>query len=88
MNIFIYFSLAMLLVGGYLCLYRVVRGPTAPDRATAIDILGIILIGFCALLTVLTGEDFYLSVALAWALLNFIGSLALAKKLEGKQFDE
>ncbi len=88
MDIFVYFSLAVLLLGSYLCLYRVVKGPTAPDRTTAIDILGIILIGFCALLTVLTGEDFYLSVALAWALLSFIGSLALAKKLEGKNFDE
>ncbi len=88
MEIFILISLAVLILSGFLCLYRLARGPTAPDRTVAIDILGLILVGFCALLTVRTGEDFYLAVALAWALLSFIGSLALAKKLEGKEFDE
>lgn len=88
MEIYILISLAVLILAGFLCLYRLVRGPTAPDRTVAIDILGLILVGFCALLTVRTGEDFYLTVALAWALLSFIGSLALAKKLEGKEFDE
>jgi multicomponent Na+:H+ antiporter subunit F len=54
----------------------------------AIDILGIILVGFCALLGLVTGKDFYLNVALAWALLSFIGTIALAKFLEGRNFDE
>lgn len=80
--------LALLVVGSYLCLYRVARGPTAPDRTVAVDILGIILVGFCALVSMLTGEDFYMAVGLAWALLSFIGTLALAKYLEGKEFDE
>ena len=30
----------------------------------------------------------YLIVALSWALLSFVGSLALAKHLEGRSFDE
>ncbi len=84
----IYFSMLVLLLASYLGLYRVIKGPTAPDRIVAIDILGLILVNFCALLTVLTGEDFYMGVALAWALLSFIGSIALAKRLEGKEFDE
>jgi multicomponent Na+:H+ antiporter subunit F len=50
--------------------------------------LGVILVGFCALLSLLTGRDFYMSVAIAWALLSFIGTIALAKHLEGKGFDE
>ena len=84
--ILIYFSL--LVAASYLCLFRLARGPTAPDRTVAIDILGIILVGFCALLSIWTGEDFYMGVALAWALLSFIGTLALSKYLEGKEFDE
>jgi len=83
--IMIYFTL--LVVASYMCLFRMARGPTAPDRTVAIDILGIILVGFCALLSIWTGEDFYMGVALAWALLSFIGTLALAKYLEGKEFD-
>jgi multicomponent Na+:H+ antiporter subunit F len=54
----------------------------------AIDILGIIVVGFCALYGLATGKDFYLNVALAWALLSFIGTIALAKFLEGRSFDE
>ncbi|MFW6189603.1 MAG: cation:proton antiporter [Planctomycetota bacterium] len=88
MATFIYAGLAVLLVGSYMCLYRIGVGPTAPDRTVAIDILGVILVGFCALLSLLTGRDFYLNVAIAWALLSFIGTIALAKHLEGMGFDE
>ena len=71
-----------------LCLYRIGRGPTAPDRAVAIDILGIVIVCFTALMALWTGRDYYLIVGLAWALLSFIGAIALAKHLEGKGFDE
>ncbi|MBN2183098.1 MAG: hypothetical protein JW715_14395 [Sedimentisphaerales bacterium] len=54
----------------------------------AIDILGIVIVGFCAILGMETGKDFYLNIALAWALLSFIGTLALAKFLEGRDFDD
>jgi multicomponent Na+:H+ antiporter subunit F len=72
----------------FLCLYRIGLGPTAPDRAVAIDILGIVIVGFCALIGVVTEKDYYLNIALAWALLSFIGTIALAKFLEGRSFDE
>lgn len=88
MDIYVLIALSVLMLGSYMCLYRLARGPTAPDRTVAIDIIGIILVGFCALLSIWTGEDFFMGVALAWALLSFIGTLALAKYLEGKHFDE
>jgi multicomponent Na+:H+ antiporter subunit F len=72
----------------FMCLYRIGRGPSAPDRTVAIDILGIVIVGFCALLGIETGKDFYLNIALAWALLSFIGTIALAKFLEGRDFDD
>jgi len=85
---FIHAGLGVLAAASFLCLYRIGRGPTAPDRTVAIDILGVILVGFCALLSLLTGRDFYINIAIAWALLSFIGTIALAKHLEGKGFDE
>ncbi len=72
----------------FLCLYRIGRGPSAPDRTVAIDILGIVIVGFCGLMALETGKDFYLNVGIAWALLSFIGTIALAKFLEGRSFDE
>ena len=78
----------LLLVAAFLCLYRLGKGPTAPDRTVAIDILGTLVVGFCALYALQTKSAFYLNVAIAWALLSFIGTVALAKYLEGKSFDE
>ncbi len=72
----------------FMCLFRIGRGPSAPDRTVAIDILGIVIVGFCGLMGLVTGKDFYLNVGLAWALLSFIGTIALAKFLEGRSFDD
>jgi len=78
----------LLVLGAFLCLYRLWKGPTASDRTVAIDILGTLVVGFCALYALHTGKVFYLNVAIAWALLSFVGTIALAKYLEGKAFDE
>ncbi|MFH1352524.1 MAG: monovalent cation/H+ antiporter complex subunit F [bacterium] len=67
---------------------RIGRGPTPPDRAVGIDILGIVVVGFCAIISIMTDKDFYMNIAIAWSLLSFIGTIALAKHLEGKGFDE
>jgi multicomponent Na+:H+ antiporter subunit F len=88
METFVYAGLGMLVLCSYMCLYRIGRGPTPPDRAVAMDILGVVLVGFCAFLSVLTRMDFYMSIAIAWALLSFVGTIALAKYLEGKGLDE
>lgn len=80
--------LAALILCAFLCLYRIGRGPSAPDRAVSIDILGTLIVAFTALTGLQTGRDWYLTVALAWALVSFIGAIALAKYLEGRAFDE
>ncbi len=87
MNIFIIFQL-VLLICIFLCLYRIGRGPSAPDRTVALDILGVVIVGFCAILSIETGQDLFMVVAIAWALTGFIASLTLAKFLEGKNFDD
>jgi len=70
------------------CLYRVLKGPTAADRAVAIYILGILIVGFSVILGVATRRDWYIDISIAWALQSFIATLALAKYLEGRNFDE
>jgi multicomponent Na+:H+ antiporter subunit F len=77
-----------LIICCFLCLWRVGFGPTPADRVVAIDILGILIIGFCGILAVFTKKDFFIDIAIAWALQSFIGTIALAKFLEGKSFDE
>ena len=71
-----------------LCLYRIANGPTASDRMVAIDILGTVVVGFVAIIMVVSGKTYLLDVALVWALVSFVGTLALAKYLMGKYLDE
>jgi multicomponent Na+:H+ antiporter subunit F len=80
--------IAGLLLCCALCLYRIANGPTAADRMVAIDILGTVVVGFVAIITVLTGKEYLLDVALGWALVSFVATLALAKYLVGKRLNE
>ena len=78
----------VLLICSFLCLFRIGRGPSAPDRAVAIDILGTLVVGFTSIMALKSGLDYYINIGIAWALLSFIGTIALAKYLEGRTFDE
>lgn len=61
-------------------LYRAVRGPSVLDRVLGVNVIGakttvlIVLIG-----TILGRVDMFVDIALAYALLNFIASLAAAR---------
>ena len=80
--------MAGLLVAASLCLWRAWRGPTPADRTVSVELLGTVMVGFCAVLAVQTGKDLYMIVGLAWSLLSFVGGLTLAKHLEGRRLDD
>lgn len=81
-------AVSILILSALLLLYRILRGPTAADRTVAIDIFGVLVVGLCALLGVATGRSWYIDIGIAWALQSFIGTLALAKFLEGRRLDD
>ncbi|SDY50143.1 multicomponent Na+:H+ antiporter subunit F [Evansella caseinilytica] len=62
---------------------RVIKGPTMSDRVMALDTIGINLIGFIGLIMIVQNTVAYAEVVLVIAILAFIGSIALAKFLEG-----
>ncbi len=70
------------------CLFRVIRGPSIADRMVGIDILGILVVGICAILSIQTRRTFILDIGIAWIILSFIGTLTLAKYLSGKKLNE
>ena len=78
----------VILLAGFLCLFRVIRGKTDKDRLVAIDIFGILIVGCCAIFAVGTGQSWYIDIGITWALMSFIGALALAKYLEGRPLDD
>lgn len=79
---------SVILICAFFCLFRVLRGPTSADRIAGMDMLGILIIGICALLSISTGRGWYMDIAIAWALQSFISTLAFTKFLGGKDFDE
>jgi multicomponent Na+:H+ antiporter subunit F len=73
------------LLGGIaflLALYRFLRGPDAADRVVAFDTLTLISITGIVLIAFLDGRGIYLDVALVYALLSFLGVIAVARYLE------
>ena len=81
--------LLYILIGlSFLCFFRVVFGPSIADRMVAIDIFGILVVGICGLLVLITGRLFLIDIAIAWILLSFIGTITLAKYLTGEKLDE
>lgn len=61
---------------------RLMLGPTLPDRVVALDALAIIAVGALVLVAVATGQSVLLDIALAMALITFLGTIALAMSLE------
>ena len=84
LNILLYVQIALCAI----CLYRIVRGPTIPDRMVGIDIFGILVVGICAIISIQTEQSFILDIGIAWIILSFIGTLTLAKYLSGKKLNE
>ncbi len=65
-----------------LCLVRAALGPLAADRLVAINTVGTKVIVLLALIAVILGEDFFLDVALVYALINFLDTVAISRYLE------
>jgi len=66
-----------------LCLLRMVQGPTTVDRAVAVDTTATVTAALLVLLGFAFERYVYLDVALVYAVLTFIGSVAIARYLEG-----
>jgi multicomponent Na+:H+ antiporter subunit F len=75
------FSLATLLVviAMAMTLIRAVRGPTPYDRILAVNVHGTMTVLLIALAGFLTDRPDFLDLSLAYALLNFVGTLAALK---------
>ena len=67
--------------------WRLVKGPSFADRFVAFDMLTALGIAFSGLTAVSTGRGSFLDIALALALINFVGTAAFALFLERKARD-
>ena len=75
------FSVAMIavLVSMIMALARALMGPSVYDRILAVNTFGTASILFIAVLGFLTERPEFLDIALVYALINFIGTIAVLK---------
>ena len=74
-------TLAVLLAMG-ITLVRALRGPTVYDRVLAVNSFGTLTVVVLALHGFLTERPEFLDIALVYALINFIGTVAVLKFFE------
>jgi multicomponent K+:H+ antiporter subunit F len=78
-DLFIAGGLVVVGVAMLLALWRLVRGPTAPDRILALDTLYVSTIALLVLFGMYLDSEIYFEVALIIAMLGFFGTVVLSK---------
>lgn len=76
-------ALCLLGAGLVLSVIRFMLGPTTPDRVVAADTLSILITAGLAWLAHLLDSSIYLAIALVYGALAFVGTVALARAIEG-----
>ncbi len=72
-------AIAAILIAMALALVRALLGPTVYDRILSVNAFGTLTIVFIALYGFLTGRPDFLDIALVYALINFIATIAVTK---------
>ncbi|MBN1467074.1 cation:proton antiporter [candidate division KSB1 bacterium] len=73
---------AVICLGLFLSFIRMLKGPTAADRAVAVDTMTTTAVALLVLLAFLFKRMVYLDVSLVYSLLAFVGLVAIARFLE------
>lgn len=75
------YALGLVTLALLLSLYRLLAGPSVPDRILALDALYLNTIALLVLFGLLQGSALYFEAALLIAIMGFIGTVALSKYL-------
>lgn len=65
-----------------IALYRIISGPSIPDRVVAMDMIVVNLISAIAVISILLETKAFLEVILILGILAFISTIALSKYVE------
>lgn len=75
-----------LLITMLMGLIRALRGPTLYDRILAVNLFGTKTVLLIAVLGFLMGRPEWLDIALSYALINFIGTIAVLRFIQRRDF--
>jgi len=79
---FFYGAIAIAL-GAFITLIRIMLGPSVPDRVVGVDTLNTLIVAGMILLGAAYDRVIYIDIAIVYALLSYIGTLVIAKYLQG-----
>lgn len=79
-----YVVTAALLITMALALVRAILGPSVYDRVLAVNMFGTKTVLLVSVIAYLSGRPDFLDLALAYALINFIGILAVLEFFRGR----
>ncbi len=71
----------------FLSLFRALKGPTAFDRVAAINIIGTKTVVIITLIAWIYRQEYFLDIAMVYALMSFITTIGVAKYLEKGALD-
>lgn len=74
-------AMGCIILAMLLNLYRLFRGPSAPDRILALDTMVINAIALIILFGIMEGSTTYFEAALLLAMVGFVGTVAYTKFL-------
>lgn len=75
-------AVAIALLAVIITVIRLGLGPTTADRVVALDAMTIISVSVIAGIALFAGRSIYMDVALVYALVSFLGVVAVARYLE------
>ena len=83
----LYYAISVILIFiAILASYRLFLGPTIYDRLVSLNVVGVIITIILILISLETDLGLYLDIALSFVMLDFVGTIALVKYLEGSEF--
>ena len=86
MNSFLLGLAVFIVLATVASVYRAVNGPTVFDRVLGAGLIGTNTLPLLALVGFLYGRiDMFVDIALVYALLNFVGAVAVAKYFERRR---
>jgi len=77
----------MLLTAIFLAFWRLVRGPSLPDRVVALDAIASLSVGMIVVYAIATNQPIYVDAAIVLALIAFLGTVAFAQYIERRARD-
>lgn len=81
-NTLLFISAIIILLAIMLTLYRFIKGPSAPDRLVAFDVMTVSSLALIGLIAKFSSRIIYLDVAIVYGLLSFLGVIIVSRYFE------